>query len=144
MRFSTSSATLAFIAAFASATPSNAVRRVAGNIYPCTDSTFPVGSSCPSGISRGSGFCAALSVEPGVCYNWASFPAEDVAPLINNLTFVEIPIVQGGIYGCDIYFNDDCTGESGTIQVGQNDFSCPGLGPQKFNDKVASFSCYLG
>lgn len=67
MRFSTSSATLAFIAAFASATPSNAVRRVAGNIYPCTDSTFPVGSSCPSGISRGSGFCAALSVEPGVC-----------------------------------------------------------------------------
>ncbi|KAH7304223.1 hypothetical protein BKA65DRAFT_560503 [Rhexocercosporidium sp. MPI-PUGE-AT-0058] len=75
MRFSTSSATLAFIAAFASAAPSSARKWI----------------------------CAALRVEPGVCYNWASFPAEDVAPLINNLTFVEIPVVHGGIYGCDIY-----------------------------------------
>lgn len=40
--------------------------------------------------------------------------------------------------------SDDCTGDSGTIQVGQNDLSCPGLGPTAFNDKVASFSCYLG
>ncbi|KAG4410940.1 hypothetical protein IFR04_015926 [Cadophora malorum] len=143
MRFSTSFATLAFVT-FASAAPSNAVRQVPGDIYPCTDSTFPAGSPCPYGISRGSGFCAALSVEPGVCYNWASFPAEDVAPLISNLTFIEIPVVQGGIYGCDVYLEDDCTGESGTIQLGQNDFSCPGLGPQQFNDKVASFKCYLG
>jgi len=35
--------------------------------------------------------------------NWASFPAEDVAPLISNLTFIEIRVVQGGIYGCDVY-----------------------------------------
>ena len=67
MRFSVSSATLACIATFASAAPSNAVRQQAGDIYPCTDSTFPIGSPCPYGISRGSGFCAALSVEPGIC-----------------------------------------------------------------------------
>lgn len=34
--------------------------------------------------------------------NWSSFPDQDVAPLVNNLTFVEIPN-SGSVYGCNIY-----------------------------------------
>ncbi|KAF8862205.1 hypothetical protein BDZ45DRAFT_799321 [Acephala macrosclerotiorum] len=143
MQSSTSIISLASITTLISAAP-NVARQTAGDIYPCTDSTFPEGDPCPYGISRGSGFCAALSVEPGVCYNWASFPDQDVAPLVNDLTFVEIQNVAGGVYGCDIYLSDDCTSDSRTIQVGQNDLSRPDLGPTAFNDKVASFSCCLG
>lgn len=67
MQFSTSLLSLAPIVGLVLAAPSLSSRQEASTIYACTDSTFPEGDPCPYGISQGSGFCAALSVVPGVC-----------------------------------------------------------------------------
>ncbi|KUJ12261.1 uncharacterized protein LY89DRAFT_688014 [Mollisia scopiformis] len=64
MQFTISLLAIASVSGLVSAAPKLAARQTTSVIYACTNSTFPVGDPCPNGISMGSGFCAALNVEP--------------------------------------------------------------------------------
>ncbi|KAE9374652.1 hypothetical protein N431DRAFT_481821 [Stipitochalara longipes BDJ] len=123
--------------AFSALASPTIVQRQITSVTPdfCTEAGYPDGD--PYGEPYGTGWCAGLESELGACYTWASFPAAEDAPLINNLTYVFIP----GTFECELYKTSNCTGDSYNAQDGDNDLSNSEFGPTSFNKEVNSWLC---
>ncbi|KAH8888414.1 hypothetical protein GQ53DRAFT_238657 [Thozetella sp. PMI_491] len=106
----------------------------------CTDAHYESWEPCDNESipTFGAGACASLHLEPGICYNWSSFPDVNVAPLVNNVTFVYVPCCTSAITSCDLYTTTDCTGDKGYAGPGETGLDCQ---EPAFNDRVNSFIC---
>ncbi|RDW78202.1 hypothetical protein BP5796_06054 [Coleophoma crateriformis] len=96
----------------------------------CTDAY-----NTTDGVAEGTGFCAAIPADIGVCHTFADFP-EDSA-LAGNLSFVYIPAPY--TYHCNLYQDASCSDTAYYwASAGHNDLTIS-LGG--YNDNVDSWLC---